>query len=91
MNVNQTDLLFQMMQMANQFAQSTLPAVGTGSETGKSDFQSLLEDKRAESGQTPDLSMERPRRNRRDREETILLISFWWRISHIQWMLSSVL
>ena len=54
MNVNQTDLLFQMMQMANQFAQSTLPAVGTGSETGKSDFQSLLEDKRAESGQTPE-------------------------------------
>lgn len=54
MNVNQTDLLFQMMQMANQFAQSTLPAVGADSETGKSDFQSLLEDKRTESGQTPE-------------------------------------
>ena len=54
MNVNQTDLLFQMMQMANQFAQSTLPAVGADSETGKSDFQSLLEDKRTESAQTPE-------------------------------------
>ena len=54
MNVNQTDLLFQMMAMASQAAQATLPPTGSTGETGKSDFQSLLEDKRAESSQTPE-------------------------------------
>ena len=54
MNVNQTDLLFQMMAMASQAAQASLPSTGSTGETGKSDFQSLLEDKRAESGQTPE-------------------------------------
>lgn len=52
MNVNQTDLLFQMMAMASQAAQASLPSTGSTGETGKSDFQSLLEDKRTENSQT---------------------------------------
>ena len=52
MNVNQTDLLFQMMAMASQAAQASLPSTGSTSETGKSDFQSLLEDKRTQNSQT---------------------------------------
>ena len=59
--MNVTDLLLQMTYAAGQIAQNTLPGGGAaGQSGGRSDFQSLLEDKRAEAGQTPETPAERP-------------------------------
>ena len=54
MTTDTTQLLMQMALVAGQIAQSTLPAPSqsTGQTGGKSDFQSMLEDKRAQAGQS---------------------------------------